>query len=166
MRLPEPGEIPERRPPEHLDTRSLFLPETADQGDRGKAARDFAGLKILQAHAKADMYLKLSRDEIGNAIQFLTLSGKEGCLELELSDTKEAGKEIKLFIGENHVAHAEYDDISGVEAVAQMLVIQEADSFFYAGKKPEERTIDLSTDQLLIEAAIAADRMDAERETP
>lgn len=164
--LPEPGEIPERQPPEHLDTRTLFLPKTADGEDRGKAVADFAGLKILQAHAKADMYLRLNRDEVGNAIQFLTLSGKEGCLELELPKSEETGKGIRLFIEGNQVAHAQYNDISGVEAVAHMLVIHEADSFFYPGKKPKERTIDLTTDQLLIEAAIAADRMDTERETP
>jgi hypothetical protein len=100
---------------------------------------------------------KLRRGELGNAIQFLTMAGREGRLDVRLA----AESEIKGTIHLEHgtVVQVTYLEDEGVEALARMLVQDNLTAGFVDGVSVDGPQMSMSTDQLLIEAAVRADEI-------
>ena len=104
------------------------------------------------------MYLKLSRGELGNAMQFLTLTRRTGELRLEFPASGGGGR---IFLEQGRVVHADYNGTEGTEACARMLAEEAAEAHFFDDAVSETRSVSLPTDQLLLEAAVLADTLAA-----
>lgn len=100
---------------------------------------------------------RLRRGELSNAIQFLTMTVRTGVLTVaSLSGDSETGR---LVLVDGRVVHAQFDDCRDVEAVARLMRLETSVAAFEEGVQSTERTMNLATDQLLIEAAVRADEL-------
>lgn len=107
------------------------------------------------------MYLKLASGELANAIQFLCMSPRTGELRLDCPKSKARGS---LYLKGGAVVHATFADKHGVPAFSLLLGEPEIEARFLEGRRPPAQTIDMSTDNLLLEASVLADEMLAKAE--
>ena len=101
---------------------------------------------------------RLQRLELSNAIQFLTMTARTGILSV-LPATGPVNGQMVLVMG--RVVHATYGAYADVEAVARMMNLESSAATFEDDEsaRTAERTMNLATDQLLIEAAVKADEL-------
>lgn len=109
-----------------------------------------------------DFYFRLGKGELSNALQFLTMMNRTGVLETRFSDGS-SGNSGCVFVAGTRVSHAEHGNFDGVRALAEMLTLDGIEMTFRDGVTASVQTINCSTDQLLIEAAIQADEMISQR---
>jgi hypothetical protein len=109
-----------------------------------------------------DFYFRLGKGELGNAIQFLTMMNRVGVLETGFDGEESAGDGC-VFVEGTRITHAEYGNFDGVRALAEMLTLDSLVMSFRDGVKAPVQTINSSTDQLMIEAAIQADELISQR---
>lgn len=109
---------------------------------------------------RQQIYLKLGPGELGNAIQFLTMSPRSGEIELTFPHDDDKGH---IFLENGQAVHLEYQGLTGTEAFALMLTEEEAEAQFYDGRTPVEKTISTTCDHLLIEASVMGDEFSALR---
>ncbi len=100
------------------------------------------------------MFIKLKGCELGNLIQFLSADVNTGELGLRVVLSGDLGY---LFFEKGRLVHAEYGEAKGVDALARMLVQGEMEGHFFENQETPEHTLKLSTDQLLLQAAVLAD---------
>jgi hypothetical protein len=101
---------------------------------------------------------RLDRLELSNAIQFLTMTTRTGILTVIPKTGTESGR-LAMVLG--RVVHAGFGSHTGVEAVARMMSLMASAATFEDddSARTTEHSINLATDQLLIEAAIKADEL-------
>jgi len=94
-------------------------------------------------------------------IQLLEISRKTGVLRVAHAD----GSSVLCF-DQGHVVHAEHLDNEGLEAVFSLLRLLRGDFSFQTEAPPQKRTITLSSEHLVLEAARLLDesRRDEEPE--
>jgi len=100
---------------------------------------------------------RLSRGELSNAIQFLTMTARSGVLTVSADGP--GGHAGSLTVAGGRVVCAIFDDCAGVDAVARMMTLSHSTATFADGAQGAERNLNLATDQLLIEAAVRADEL-------
>jgi hypothetical protein len=101
---------------------------------------------------------RLDRLELSNAIQFLTMTARTGILSVIPAAGPVNGQ---LFLVMGRVVHAVFGSHSDVEAVARLMNLEASAATFDNDEaaRTAERTMNLATDQLLIEAAVKADEL-------
>ncbi|MCK5802382.1 MAG: DUF4388 domain-containing protein [Lentisphaeria bacterium] len=107
-------------------------------------------------------FLRLKEDELGNALQFMALTGRVGQMEFRSPDGEKAGS---VFVEHGRIVHAECDGHEAVKALATLFNKGALEGCFTDGAIPAKKTITLKTDQLLIEAAVMADEVRSGRST-
>ena len=101
-----------------------------------------------------DMTFELHHGEVGHAIQFLSALNRTGEMEFHFPRHTEFGH---LFLDKGRCIHAEYRQATGVDGLALMLSEDAAKVRFLSAREPLAHTIDMTTAQLLLEAAVRAD---------
>lgn len=103
---------------------------------------------------------RLHRLELSNAIQFLTMTARTGIMSVTPAEGSTSGR-LTLVMG--RPVHAVFGSHSDVEAVARMMNLESAAAMFEDDESAHasERTMNLATDQLMIEAAVKADELTA-----
>jgi hypothetical protein len=101
---------------------------------------------------------RLDRMELSNAIQFLTMTARTGILSVIPVAGSLRGR-LVLVMG--RVIHAAFGAYTDVEAVARMMNLGASAATFENDEAAStaERTLNLATDQLLIESAVKADEL-------
>jgi hypothetical protein len=101
---------------------------------------------------------RLDRLELSNAIQFLTMTCRTGVLSVTSAAGDLSGR---LTMVTGRVVHAVFGTSTGVDAVARMMGLEGSVATFAVDDNARtcERTVNLATDQLLIEAAVRADEL-------
>lgn len=102
---------------------------------------------------QGEMYFQLNGDELSNALQFLCMTSREGRLSLKF----DSGRSGAVFLAQNTLTHAEYEDFEGIEALAKMLSGGSMEARFFEGRKAPRRTNSRPISQVLIEASVMAD---------
>ncbi|MBN2449797.1 MAG: DUF4388 domain-containing protein [Lentisphaeria bacterium] len=110
----------------------------------------------VNRHIDAVFRCHLRSGELSNAVQFLTMTRRHGILHVHFPGGREEGA---IVCDDGRVVHAAFRDTEGIEAFARMMRMGEAEAWFDSTSRidPERHTVSLSTDQLLIEAAVKAD---------
>ena len=101
---------------------------------------------------------RFRRGELSNAIQFLTMTGRAGILTVAASATDNDLRGHLVLHG-GRVIHAEWGSHQDVEAVARMMRLESSWATFEDSASEPAPTMNLATDQLLIEAAVKADEI-------
>lgn len=96
----------------------------------------------------------LRQGELSNAIQFLAMTARDGVLRVT---AEKPGVEGLLSFASRRVTHAEFGTYTDVDAVARMMLLPTSRGVFRDGPPAMAATMHMSTDQLLIEAAVKAD---------
>jgi len=109
------------------------------------------------AREASAMYFKLQGGELSNALQFLCMSSRAGELEISLAGEKKGS----LFIDQNTVSHAQFQDLEGIEALTRLLCVEQLEARFFEGRQSPRVTNQRMISQLLIEASVLADEMAA-----
>jgi hypothetical protein len=119
-----------------------------------------AGPRLSQVPVEAlpAFAFRLHRLELSNAIQFLTMTARTGILSV-IPAASAANGRLTLVMG--RVVHAAYGSHTDVEAVARLMNLESSAATFDDDDAARtcERTMNLATDQLLIEAAVKADEL-------
>ena len=120
---------------------------------------------VLPAATSSDMpsgvafQFLLRSGELSNAIQFLTMTSRQGELVVQPSGPEGEGK---LFFAKGRLCAATFGEYEGIDALARMMNVERAFAVFrdlaVIGKHSPELQR-LSTEQLLIEAAVRADEL-------
>ncbi len=108
----------------------------------------------------SEMFLKLRHDELGTAVQFLALTARTGELEVCFPGTHPLGR---VFFRKSRIVHITYKQALGIDALAAMFIEGDAHVRFYDGREAPVEDVLLSADQLLLEAAVLADEIEAGR---
>ncbi len=100
------------------------------------------------------MFFKLKTGELGNVLQFLNFSARNGRLDLTFANDHGGGH---LYLAQGEVIHAECGGLADLEALAEMLGQGDAEGQFFETSTlpPPEMTLPLS--QVMIEATVLAD---------
>ncbi|MFA5203266.1 MAG: DUF4388 domain-containing protein [Lentisphaeria bacterium] len=106
------------------------------------------------APAEQQMFFKLKTGELGNVLQFLNFSGRNGRLDITFPGNRDAGH---LFISQGEVIQAEYAGLGALEAIAQMLGQGDAEGQFFETTALPAPELLLPLSQLMIEATVLAD---------
>ncbi len=115
-------------------------------------------LTQIPVEALPAFVFRLDRMELSNAIQFLTMTARTGILSV----TPVAGSvKGRLVLARGRVVHATFGTHTDVEAVARMMNLGASAATFENDDNAgtSEHTMNLATDQLLIEAAVKADEL-------
>ncbi len=102
---------------------------------------------------KANFQGELAEGVIANLFQYLSLNRASGQLQVR----HRSGQVGNTFFEEGRLVHATSGDERGIPAIAQMLQWTDGRFGFRASVAPPERTIKLSLDSLLLQAAYQAD---------
>ncbi len=94
-------------------------------------------------------------------LRLLHLSGRTGQLELTASD----GKFGEIYLVNGQISHSLYEEWIGEEAVYGLFSWAEGIFKFHADETTDERTVSLSTDQILEEASTYASEWEKIRKT-
>jgi len=129
--------------------RVLVLQDTADPQPEETPAAAPAG------PAPAFTFV-LRSGELSNAIQFLAMTARDGMLTVTAGNPTVEGR---LAFASRRVVHAEFGTHHDVDAVARLMVLPESEGVFHDGSPTMAPTLHMSTDQLLIEAAVTADEL-------
>lgn len=115
-------------------------------------------LAQLPVEALPAFAFRLTRLELSNAIQFLTMTARTGVLSVIPAAGSVNGR-LTLVLG--RVVHAVFGPYVDVEAVARLMNLESSAATFDddGSVSTSERTMSLATDQLLIEAAVKADEI-------
>jgi len=148
--------------------RVLVVPEPPEAEDDGTEpvpleapGAEAAGIGLEAGHSGEEpaFCFRLRRGELSNAIQFLTMTARTGVLTVSsLAAVPEMGA---LVFQAGRVVHAEFAACSDVEAVARLMRLGASLAAFEEGAADAAQTMNLATDQLLIEAAVRADELKA-----
>lgn len=101
---------------------------------------------------------RLDRLELSNAIQFLTMTARTGVLSV-IPATGTARGQLVLVRG--RIVRAAFGTHLDIDAVARMMNLESSAATFENDERAStlERSMNLTTDQLLIEAAVRADEL-------
>jgi DNA-binding response OmpR family regulator len=107
-----------------------------------------------QAAGQQQMFFKLKTGELGNVLQFLNFSARNGRLDITFANDHGGGH---LYLAQGEVIHAECAGLTGMEAIAEMLGQGDAEGQFFetSALPPPEMALPLS--QVMIEATVLAD---------
>jgi len=100
------------------------------------------------------MLFSLHPGEISNVVQFLSYSTRTGALVLTFTDSATPGR---VLFENGQVVHVEYGGSAGVDALATMFLLGDAEGRFFDGVTGAERSVEVTTSHLLMKAAIRAD---------
>jgi hypothetical protein len=98
----------------------------------------------------------LRQGELSNTIQFLAMTARNGVLTVTAASSKARGY---LTLESRRVTHAEFGAFQDIDAVARMMSLEASEAVFHDGLPTARATMHMSTDQLLIEAAVRADEL-------
>lgn len=98
----------------------------------------------------------LRQGELSNAIQFVAMTARPGVLTVTPRDHAAVGR---VTLESRRVTRAEFGAYRDIEAVARLMLVPEASAVFHDVPPRGDATVQLSTDQLLIEAAVMADEL-------
>jgi hypothetical protein len=90
----------------------------------------------------------LAELHLPDIIQLISVSGKTGVFHLT-----DGALKGRIFLNDGKIVHAELDDISGEEAVYALAIWSQGDFRFEPGIATDQRTINKSNTNLLMEAA-------------
>jgi hypothetical protein len=101
------------------------------------------------------MFFKLQAGELSSALQFLCMTGRQGLLDLNF-DGDDKGV---MYLDDGTVVHAEFQGITGLDAMAMMVSAGEADAKFIADRKADSSSLEMPISQLLLEATVRGDEL-------
>jgi DNA-binding NarL/FixJ family response regulator len=104
-------------------------------------------------------YVPFDAKDLGHVLQFVASNRKTGVLEVSFEQSLLARG--KVFVADSRIIHAEYSGLEGLEAITAMMRQGPGKAGLIEGQKPEEETIKMSLDHLLIEASVQADEEDS-----
>ena len=90
----------------------------------------------------------LAELHLPDIIQLISVSGKTGVFHLT-----DGALKGRIFLNDGKIVHAELDDVSGEEAVYALAIWSQGDFRFEPGIATDQRTINKSNTNLLMEAA-------------
>lgn len=105
---------------------------------------------------ETDFRFVLRDGELSNAIQFLTMTGRNGVLHLTFTEV-ESSDNGDIYVANGRIPHVELGKKEGVQALARMLRLGKCIGAFEDDISAAHQSVSLNTDQLLIEAAVMAD---------
>jgi len=107
------------------------------------------------------MFLRMNGKELTNVLPFLSMTRRTGKLQLKFLEN---GKIGTFYFTTGRIYNVSFEGLNAADATAYMLTLEEAEAHFFADETIEEKNINLATDQLLIKAAVLADKFIAIRE--
>lgn len=105
--------------------------------------------------AAVDMFFKLQAGELSSALQFLCMSNRQGLLDLDFNGDDKG----LMYLDNGTVIQAEFQGITGLDAMALMVSAGEADAKFIADKKADSSSLEMPISQLLLEATVRGDEL-------
>ena len=150
--------------PAHETTRLRFLEAGADEFT-GNEELMAAVAALLPATVRtrgapvaevdgSRMLFSLHPGEISNVVQFLSYSTRTGALVLTFTNSALPGR---VFFENGQVVHVEYGGSAGADALATMFLLGDSEGRFFDDVTSAERSVEVTTSHLLMEAAIRAD---------
>lgn len=106
------------------------------------------------AAGQQQMFFKLKTGELGNVLQFLNFSARNGRLDITFANDHGSGH---LYLAQGEVIHAECAGLTGLEAIAEMLGQGDAEGQFFETNILPSPEMALPLSQLMIEATVLAD---------
>lgn len=159
--------------PAHETTRLRFLEAGADEFVRDEelmtavaaclpdAARSRAPKPAAEASPSetgSRMLFSLHAGEISNVVQFLSYSTRTGVLVLTFQGAAAPGR---VFFENGQVVHVEDAGGTGVDGLAAMFLRGDSEGRFFDGVSATQKSVQVTTSHLLMEAVIRADERGA-----
>lgn len=107
---------------------------------------------------RSDLFMRVKRGDLLNVVQLLTMTNRDGRLQLAFDSTEE---QAQLFIDSGRTVHASFKGEDGIAALAHMLAAGEAEAHFFEGEAADQVTLTGTVDSILIEASVLSDEMGA-----
>lgn len=147
-------------PGDHEAGRLRLLENGADEAVTGSAwltelrTLVIGGRTNSPAAGQQQMFFKLKTGELGNVLQFLNFSARNGRLNIAFANDHGGGQ---LYLAQGEVIHAECAGLTGMDAIAEMLGQGDAEGQFFETSSLPSPEMALPLSQVMIEATVLAD---------